>query len=593
MPSKEPLTLEQNLALSNAVLKSNPSRLASLMRAYEQCEWTDAFKRASVLIHDKPATDAYIEAVRQDPTREKFMKQQAKPRKSKDAAKDAYLPLFESNFALLEKLAPDLDEELTAENAKSMVGKSQKTGYAPLFLKLTDSDKTGFYVTLLQEKEVDGESVPNPKMELLINLTNKTVEALSFEDQTTDKDVYPDKVERNMTDMKELKEQNEYLRTWLTKLLKQGHEMTWIDAAKAKPKRRGAKKTEEPESVIIDLYGKDNQQPEPAQKPKGKTSEEPEPKSEPKIIPLASAAPLSSDYNTRFMRIVDFTDFGMRSEPNAVGDRVQNIRDGVGIPVYLIESWDKLEKESHRILKMFNYLMLSVFAKWVVDLRDHPNAQLRLVSDTNKVAYAVQLANAPDGKPFTVAIYQLDPSKEEVTLLLKIDQEERSLSVDLVMNGFGGFPPFNNDQKEATNELLSHIASMSFVTWMESLMLDGYKIIQSNLTTEGEAGTVPVKQHYSKHYINADIPHFERGHVQLTPTHIKHGITQEIIDTINKTKKGVILVPYKKLMKPTTKSIKADRKKQALQSGFRLSAEGLFYDENRSNHADRSLTGGL
>lgn len=87
--------------------------------------------------------------------------------------------------------------------------------------------------------------------------------------------------------------------------------------------------------------------------------------------------------------------------------------------------------------------------------------------------------------------------------------------------------------------------------------------------------------------VNATIPDFEPGSVELVAAHKKAGVTQKHIDLINEHQRGIILFPVRAL-RPATRSKEMDKKRSALLPGFRLSRTGKIYYEDRSNRSDLS-----
>lgn len=81
------------------------------------------------------------------------------------------------------------------------------------------------------------------------------------------------------------------------------------------------------------------------------------------------------------------------------------------------------------------------------------------------------------------------------------------------------------------------------------------------------------------------------GKVRLTKRLIAHGVTQEMVDQVNRTKEGVSIRTGKQA---TGKNTAADKRiKFALLPGKRLSANGTIYYEIRKNRSDRNPEKGL
>ena len=115
--------------------------------------------------------------------------------------------------------------------------------------------------------------------------------------------------------------------------------------------------------------------------------------------------------------------------------------------------------------------------------------------------------------------------------------------------------------------------------------------VESELKIEFHPVEEEESDEFDNDYINKDIPDFEPGHVQLTETHKKYGVTQKVINEINRTLKGKVIVARAKAMIHNTKDKLADLAHQAQMPGFRISKTGKFYFEGRSNRADRTRSG--
>jgi len=74
-------------------------------------------------------------------------------------------------------------------------------------------------ISLTHYFKQNGDLVPDPDMEIKINDKFGTAEALTFQDQFSYMEVYPDKVHINMRAKKEL---NTFLLMWLDNIKKQG-----------------------------------------------------------------------------------------------------------------------------------------------------------------------------------------------------------------------------------------------------------------------------------------------------------------------------------------------------------------------------------
>ncbi|MNE25034.1 hypothetical protein D3C80_1183500 [compost metagenome] len=191
-----------------------------------------------------------------------------------------------------------------------------------------------------------------------------------------------------------------------------------------------------------------------------------------------------------------------------------------------------------------------------------------------------------------LAVYQLQGKENVPTLLLKVDEPNSLLTVDLVFNGFHNMPKFNAGEPDTDLEFYQ--SSIEVENWLKFLKENEYRVIVTDLKPDKGDSDTEAKEperKFSKNYINADIPYFEPGHVQLTEAHKERGVTQKMIDFVNEHKRNILLIPAKSPMVDNTKSVKLDKKKKAQAGGLRLTKTGRFDYENRSNRADKTKRG--
>jgi Protein of unknown function (DUF1249) len=92
---------------------------------------------------------------------------------------------------------------------------------------------------LIEEQGMIHLLIPDPDMVIRIDTKAETVEALTFQDTYTYREVYPD---RNRVDLKAKKELNEFLLQWLTNLIDQGHRLAPVDTTDNSPVTDGITK---------------------------------------------------------------------------------------------------------------------------------------------------------------------------------------------------------------------------------------------------------------------------------------------------------------------------------------------------------------
>lgn len=223
--------LTKILAYTDEELVSNWSRLGSLVKNHRNIEWRDAQKVASQLLKDDEAK-AYVEQVRAEFNRPKEEPNPPKAKKEKPKKKAAkVVPIntsrdrYSMNYRRLLKIAPELAQRL--EHGGVVAGKSAVTGYMDFRLELVHSDKTGYYLAISHTYIQNGDIVPDPDMQILVNTENETVEALAFQNALYYREVYGDIYNRKLVRLSEKKSQNEFLEKWFKNLIEQGHVIEW------------------------------------------------------------------------------------------------------------------------------------------------------------------------------------------------------------------------------------------------------------------------------------------------------------------------------------------------------------------------------
>lgn len=216
--------LRKQLALSDAELLSNWTRLAKLIRLYEGIDWNDAKQKALELVEEDTAF-GYIQNAREQIiplTIEEI--EQPKPTEEKPQQPVEIKPLKlnlpelpELNFQALVELAPDLADSLTSR--KHYFALARKRGHRSVSLEWLKEDQKGYYLQINAYTYRQKDGVDTSHM-IFLDLKNNIVESLSYTDAkgiTTQ--VYKNPYKREMVKTTERKEQNELLHALLDKLL--------------------------------------------------------------------------------------------------------------------------------------------------------------------------------------------------------------------------------------------------------------------------------------------------------------------------------------------------------------------------------------
>lgn len=133
------------------------------------------------------------------------------------------MTLHHTLYRKLKVVIPTLPE--VPEYAKSKV-----PGLMDLNLDLLYRDHEIIKVALSHYYEQNGDLIADPDMVIRVDTKTETVEALSYQDTYTYREVYPEGGEADVRTKKEL---NEFLLQWLTNLIDQGHRLVTSDSASA------------------------------------------------------------------------------------------------------------------------------------------------------------------------------------------------------------------------------------------------------------------------------------------------------------------------------------------------------------------------
>lgn len=548
-------TLEENLVLTNKELLANRTRLASLIKSFEKSPWNSAQKKAKELLEQDKAEE-YIERVR-GLVKNGILSEHVSTLADFEVEKKPanVLTVYEKNYIKLMKVAKGLEKLLENYDSQSEIyGKSTKTGFMDFGLEVLQKTKAGFHIALSHYYKENGDMIPDPDMEVLVNIKNKTLESLAYQDRYTYKEVYDDKFERKMVDKKEKRSQNDFLVMWLNNLNLQGHKIEFKE-----PYSTGEKNNSSSENKVIIVKPTVQETLSPKVEPKKaeeiNTQEIMEEKKEllsdgnREKVPAKKAEidPLLKELVSKYSNL----------KGKELTDKSEQITQK-GTVKYLSAVIKRLETSVKNYQSQFFFVKLIVILGEKNFSKDSlllPNLEVRIQKESKFI--------------FELSFYESEIKKARFlidfqTKMVRFEDDKYLPWLEKWLKTFDG---------------------STFNEWLKD------ESTTSEKSAEEVIPPVISKEVHEHEDINDSIPHFELGEVQLTEAHKKRGVTQKVIDKINKTKQGVTLYPRKEEMNYNTKSIKQDLKHKAKAPGFRLSAYGKFYYEGRSNRADEGRKG--
>lgn len=608
-------TLEENLALTNDELTSNWSKLASLIRSYENVTWSVAQTKARELLKEKSAV-SYIEEVRKDFGKVEEPKQEEKvePKQISVIRKVPYVEkdLYEKNYDRLLKLAPDLEERLLESKRLKKnfaIGKSRKSGYMDFNIEMLDYDKDSFYIAISHYFVQNGDLVSDPDMQLRIDVERHKVEALEFQNQMFYASVYDDLYKRELVNLKEKKSQNDFLTQWLKNLKSQGHEIVWdnedgykmsesefIDEFSKKEKlsvkKAVEKKTTEEIPPIIYPVIDEPVNDEPVKEEPMK--EEPK-KEKPNVIHVEKLISLLMDVES------DYTVEKAETKAKKI------IEEETAID-YLITAYQKQQDLRMSELLKTNYIHF-MFVIPNFERRFKENNELTLTikatKEGNYKTYSIIKAVDFQKGVLQFAVYEKSANDiAKGTLLFALNPTTRQIWVTICSLDFHGFSDYSFDSKDESLTENRYQANRSLAKWIYFLITKGYKEPSEEITTveieelktESAESKEKTPEQQREDWLNGykenakKMPDFELGKVEYTEIHKKAGVTKRQINWINKHKQGMVLIP-KSTMTDNTKSESADKKFHAKKPGMRISKFGKIYYEGRSNRSDLTNDG--
>ncbi|MNU97244.1 hypothetical protein D3C71_873070 [compost metagenome] len=293
--------------------------------------------------------------------------------------------------------------------------------------------------------------------------------------------------------------------------------------------------------------------------------------------------------------------------PNKVESRIDELEKDKSIVPYLFDVCEKLKTLDREHVMSLNYYKLLDLIPNLIEHLTNENVSVQLKSTKSDTVYTVKFADQVLKQIVIFGIYESKGKQDEnATMLIKMRPHNKYASVDHISGDFFELATYAPEKIDPLHDEY-YFASLGFNHWLNFLLENEFSpewsgeietpaepdpIVEFHPSEEAEKPKDNPRE-TNKNYINYGIPYFERGHTELTEAHKKRGVTQKMIDQINITKKGIVVIPLLTKMVFNTKSVKMDRSKKAKGPGLRLSATASFYDEDRTNRADRDLNSGL
>jgi len=430
--SNEKTELEKILEFSNAELTGNWSKLASLIRIYEERSWSYAKRFAAELLRDKQAID-YIETIRQYPDGK--IPVEVKPEKLPEIVPQITRDKksrSKKNYERLRKVAPDIEQMLLKSDAGDVIsGSSKVTGYKDFHVYLFKKDKDGYYLTLAHYHAND-EALPDPEMIVYFDIQNMSMKSLSFQNTFSYREVYDDMFDRKLVNISERKAQEIFLGKWLKELKMQGHKIKWKEEYSTGLLPKGIKP--EPVQKIED---------EPEQEDWEDETQEPE--------------SVSSNRKEEFLKLIEA----------------------------LREKREKAKPSLDELLKG-NYSLLTEIMPDLVRRLKYRHSKGSLYS-SELPEFKIARGRQIDSDILQLIIYESTNSESESQgmILITVNTLKLTAWVSILTNGFNGQEDFLEEQ-DKTDAKIRYEANSELNQWLESVSYDDYKALWENEPEESE-----------------------------------------------------------------------------------------------------------
>lgn len=532
------ITLEEMLLIPDVVYMSNWSKMASLIMTYEQIRWKEAGTKARELFKIKEAKD-YLRAIRIDVAIENSLPDEELQPEEKTTGKKQKKKRFHKNYELLLKLAPELEQRLF--EGKGVSGRSERTGHRNLYLYLFHRGKSDYFLSIGQYEDQDMD-IPTPEMKIRLDMENRKLEALSFEDDNTYEEIYDNYLNPDSHRIKQKKQQNAYLTGWLNELIKQGHKIEF----------------DLPQEPFVPVEQEDDEPEETTGISENEIQERNEQTIDTdnleKLTDVVRQAELV-DYETARLKAISLELAGEEKKLEYLC-RVLHRQ--------LACEENDLYRDNYDDLISIMPLLSEVNLEKISGILEPQQREVKRIQFEKSTAVndkihfiGFQYEDDPDEG---VQIIAVNPRTKKAWLVERSEDFDGQAAYDISRE-----KP-NHDKRMEANRQLSK--------WLLSVDRNYHLAID----------TLEFKQGQEIEWdddVNSRIPDFEPGNVQLVAAHEKVGLDQEDIDWLNKHQRGLMLTPVLNISDDTRLIIKEMGVRVTYKRGFRISKTGKLYREEK------------
>ncbi len=166
----------------------------------------------------------------------------------------------EQIYTKLSRIIPDMESRLANGIG---YGKSKVNGYMDLNFDYLGLRRDGKHtIALSHNYKLNGDMVPDPDMQIRIDTSAKTAEAMTFQNLYLFQEVSFDEVQTDPKNEKLKKELNLFLSQWLTNAIEQGHRIDFSESERERTAENQQDVEELRDDELSDLRNKKSEKPE-------------------------------------------------------------------------------------------------------------------------------------------------------------------------------------------------------------------------------------------------------------------------------------------------------------------------------------------